>query len=111
MKLPVRSNPRASRYDYSSSGVYFVTICTRDREEYFGKIIDKEMVLNEVGKICEKEIKNLNNRQTVDIHERIVMPNHVHLLLAMNERLSNEPRRDGSLNRPNKNKTLYSEKQ
>jgi hypothetical protein len=29
----------------------------------------------------------------------------------MNERLSNEPRRDGSLNRPNKNKTLYSEKQ
>ena len=101
MELPVRSSPRASRYDYSSSGVYFVTICTRDREEYFGKVVDKKMVLNEIGKVCEEEIKRLNERETVDVHERIVMPNHVHVLLAMDERLPNEPRRDGSINRPN----------
>ena len=88
MKLPVRVSPRASRYDYSSSGVYFVTICTKDREEYFGKIMDKKMILSKVGDICEKEIKRLNKRMTVDVHQWVVMPNHVHLLLGMNERKS-----------------------
>jgi REP element-mobilizing transposase RayT len=77
-----------------------VTICTKEREEFFGKIMNKKMILNEIGRICEEEIKNLRNRKTVDVHEYIVMPNHVHILLAMDERLSSEPRRDG-LNRPN----------
>ncbi len=44
---------------------------------------NKEIVLSELGKICMKEIENISNRTTIDIHEYIVMPNHIHLLLVM----------------------------
>ena len=112
--LPNRQSPRANRYDYTSAGAYFVTICTQDHEEYFGKIVDGKMILNEIGNVCKQEIQRLNNRNTVDIHERIIMPNHVHLLLCMDERLHNEshpnddetpnePRRDALMARPNDN--------
>jgi REP element-mobilizing transposase RayT len=61
--------------------VYFITICTKGREEYFGKIVDKKLILNEIGKICEEEIHLTNTRDGVDIVERIIMPNHVHMLI------------------------------
>ena len=100
-QLPERKSPRAGRYDYTSAGVYFVTVCTQDHEEYFGKVVDGRMVLNQVGKVCEEEIGKLNDRGTVDIHEWVVMPNHVHMLLCMSERLPSVSRRDASLMRPN----------
>jgi REP element-mobilizing transposase RayT len=97
MELPVRKNPRASRYDYTSAGVYFVTVCTRDREEYFGRIIDKKMILNEIGNICEEEIHRMvQKRPSVDLHEYVIMPNHVHLLLCVGEWKTNNICRDGS---------------
>ncbi|MDR3169538.1 MAG: hypothetical protein LBU27_07495 [Candidatus Peribacteria bacterium] len=84
-ELPNRKTPRAQRYDYASAGAYFITICCKDHEEYFGRIVDGEMILNEIGMICDEEIQKLNERKTVDIHEWIVMPNHIHLLLCMHE--------------------------
>jgi REP element-mobilizing transposase RayT len=48
--------------------------------------VNSEMVLNTLGKYCEDEIKRLDERETIDIHEYIVMPNHIHLLLCMDER-------------------------
>jgi REP element-mobilizing transposase RayT len=116
MKLYDRKNPRASRHDYHSERMYFVTICTKNREHYFGEIKNKEMILNKIGEICNKEIEKLTNRKSIIIHEYVVMPNHVHILLEICKDASlMRPNRciekDGSSNRPNKNKTLYSEKQ
>ncbi|MDR0281861.1 MAG: hypothetical protein LBI53_00600 [Candidatus Peribacteria bacterium] len=91
-QLPNRKSPRAEWFDYSSAGVYFVTVCTQDHEEYFGKVVDGRMILNEIGKVCDGEIQKLNHRETVDIHEWVVMPNHIHLLLCMDTRLSNGSR-------------------
>jgi hypothetical protein len=100
MELPVRTNPRASRYNYASSGVYFVTICTKDRKEYFGKIVEKKMVLNEIGRICEEELQMmLQKRPSVDMYEYVIMPNHVHLLLSIDD--PSNYGRDGSCTRPN----------
>jgi REP element-mobilizing transposase RayT len=83
--LPIRKSPRASRYDYSSVGVYFITICTKGREEFFGRIQDQKMILNEIGNICEAEIYNMvQKRLSIDLHEYVIMPNHVHLLLGVN---------------------------
>jgi REP element-mobilizing transposase RayT len=65
--------------------MYFVTICTKDRVHYFGHIVDNTMILSDIGEICDHEIQQLNNRKTVDVHEYIVMPNHVHILLYMGE--------------------------
>jgi hypothetical protein len=61
--------------------VYFVTICTQDHEEYFGKVLDGKIVLNEVGKVCEEELILTTTREGVDIVEWIIMPNHIHMLI------------------------------
>ncbi len=86
-----RKSPRAQRYDYTSPWWYFITICTKDRAHYFGEI-DRDdssnhpiMKLNELGKYCDQEIQRLSDRKSVNVHERIVMPNHIHILLIMSE--------------------------
>jgi hypothetical protein len=43
-----RQTTRASRYDYSAGGMYFITTCTKGREEFFGKIQNGKMILNEI---------------------------------------------------------------
>jgi REP element-mobilizing transposase RayT len=95
-QLSNRKSPRANRYDYTSAGAYFITICTQNREESFGKIVDGKMVLNEIGRICDEELHiMLQKRPSVDLHEYVIMPNHVHLLLCVNDC------RDDGLPRPN----------
>lgn len=44
---------RLENWDYSNLGWYYVTICTKDKECYFGNIVDGKMVLNEFGRISE----------------------------------------------------------
>lgn len=80
-----RISPRRDKYDYTSPGWYFITICTKDREHYFGEIKNNTIILNDLGKYCNKEIERLSTRQTVDVHEYIVMPNHIHILLVVSE--------------------------
>jgi len=44
---------RLKGYYYTQDGVYFVTICTDNRECLFGKIVNGAMVLNDAGKMVE----------------------------------------------------------
>jgi len=83
-----RISPRQDTYDYTSPGWYFITICTKNREHYFGEIENSTMILNDLGKYCNEEIERLSTRQTVDVHEYIVMPNHIHILLVISEHTS-----------------------
>ncbi|MDR0860702.1 MAG: hypothetical protein LBO09_07170 [Candidatus Peribacteria bacterium] len=42
------------------------------------------MVLSKIGHICDEEIQiMLEKRPSVDIHEYVIMPNHIHILLGM----------------------------
>ncbi|MDA8948157.1 hypothetical protein N9H57_03365 [Flavobacteriaceae bacterium] len=41
---------RAKWWDYTNNGSYFITICTKDRQHFFGEISDAKMELNEIGK-------------------------------------------------------------
>ena len=45
---------RLKGYDYSQDGWYFVTICAKNREHFFGKIINGKMYLSAVGKRSKK---------------------------------------------------------
>lgn len=83
--LPNRRTIRLKGYDYSSSGMYFVTICTQDKLCLFGEVIDSEMVLNDFGKIAYNEWnKTLELRSNIELGEFIIMPNHMHGIIIIN---------------------------
>ena len=86
-KFNYRYNPKSNRlenYDYSENWWYFITICTKDRQEYFGKIIDGEMILNDIGGEIDLEIKNIPIfRKNVILDEYVIMPNHIHIILFL----------------------------
>jgi REP element-mobilizing transposase RayT len=74
-----RKSIRLKGYDYSQPGLYFITICVQDRKHLFGKIENKEMILNEAGKIAEACWQEIPEHfPNVKLHEYIIMPNHVH---------------------------------
>ena len=73
---------RLPNYDYSSDGAYYITICTKNREHFFGKIINGEMVLSEIGGIVKYEWKQTGEiRKNVELDEYVIMPNHIHGIL------------------------------
>ena len=76
---------RASWWDYGNDAAYFITICTKGMECYFGDIVDAKMQLSHVGVLADVlwyEIKNHAKNITLDVFQ--VMPNHIHGVLALN---------------------------
>lgn len=76
---------RMQNWDYRWNASYFVTICTHNREHYFGKIVDRKMQLSAIGIIADvlwHEIKN--HSKNVELDAFVVMPNHVHGILVLN---------------------------
>ncbi len=66
-------------YDYASSGAYFITLCTHQRQCLFGDIIAGEMQLNLLGEIVAEEWQRTPEiRPNFAIDCWIVMPNHFH---------------------------------
>jgi len=81
-----RKSIRLKEYDYSQEGAYFVTICAWKWECFFGDVINGEMELNKYGRIIEGEwLQTGNLRSNVEIDEYVVMPNHFHGILIINE--------------------------
>lgn len=75
---------RLENYDYSQNGLYFVTICTKDREELFGEIVNEKMILNEVGKVANQFWQETPKHfPFVNPDQFVVMPNHVHGILEI----------------------------
>ena len=92
MVYKLQKQYRLPGYDYSRSGVYFVTICTKDRECYFGEIVDDKVVLSETGRIAKNFWLEIPDRfENVILDAWVIMPNHVHgiLVIDKNEELSN----------------------
>lgn len=82
-----RQSIRLKGYDYSQNGIYFVTICTQNREHLFGEIMDGEMHLNEAGKMIQliwDEIPKFYSWFEIDAFQ--IMPNHIHgIIMIQNE--------------------------
>lgn len=81
-----RKRNRKLDFDYSSEAIYFVTICTQNRVHYFGKVESDKMNLSNFGKVAyEKCIWLENQYPYVEIHNFIIMPNHIHILFEINK--------------------------
>ena len=84
-RLPKRKQIRLKNYDYSLPGWYYITICTQDREQLFGEIMNGKMILNEFGKIINKTIQFLPKRYPpIDLDIYQLMPNHLHMIIVIN---------------------------
>ena len=77
---------RLKNWDYSSPGYYFVTICTKDHQHFFGVVVDNKMQLSQIGKIAENCWQEIPHHfQHVKLDEFIFMPNHVHGILILTD--------------------------
>jgi hypothetical protein len=77
---------RLQNWDYGWNAPYFVTICTANRELFFGNIMDDKMNVSEIGKIADKywlEIPEHFPFVKLDVH--VVMPNHVHGIVIIDK--------------------------
>ena len=81
-----RHSLRLRGYDYAQAGAYFVTICTQGRECLFGEVVDGEMRLNEWGRIVGDEwMKTAEIRDEIELDAWVVMPNHCHGIVVLND--------------------------
>ena len=98
-KIMVYKNHKQYRlpgYDYSSSGDYFITICTHNRINYFGEISgkgdDAKMHLSPIGTIAKEFILKIPvTYPMVILGEWKIMPNHVHLIISINKTTDKYP--------------------
>lgn len=79
-----RKRNRKLNFDYSSEAIYFVTICIQNRIHYFGKVESGKMNLSNFGTIAHEKCIWLENQYPyIEIHNFIIMPNHLHILLEI----------------------------
>ena len=81
-KIHHRRSIRLKGYDYSQSGLYFITICTQNRQCLFGKIQSGLIILNDAGRMVEMGYFELESRfPNIQYGEMVVMPNHFHCII------------------------------
>ena len=100
--LPQRKKLRLKGYNYSNSGYYFITICTKNRKKLLSKICVQKsnvgaglrtrpteiqpeninIINTEIGETIEKTIKHINKKyKYIDINNYIIMPDHIHMII------------------------------
>ncbi len=71
--------------DYSLPGKYFVTICTAHRTKWFGRVMNGEMHLSEIGHIASQLWYEIPDHfPVISLDAFIVMPNHIHGIIVIN---------------------------
>ena len=77
-----RKSTRLTGYDYSNQNYYFVTICTNNKACIFGTI----KKLSKLGEIAKEEMIKISSYYTgIYIDNYIIMPNHIHAIVVMEE--------------------------
>lgn len=96
-KLPVRKRNRLRDYDYSQNGVYFITVCSKDKQWLFWKAGASPKIVgasiarppsnehySDIGTVVEEMIKEVPSKYNgIELINYVVMPNHIHLLLML----------------------------
>ncbi len=80
-----RQSIRLRDFDYASAGAYFVTVVTQGRENMFGDVVDGAMVENDVGRMVTGWWRRLAERFCVDTDAYVLMPNHTHGVIFIND--------------------------
>ena len=70
-----RRSIRLKGWDYRSPGLYFVTICTHERQNLFDHQAFRDIAVHALARIPQQE-----HAQHVWVDTSIVMPNHAHVI-------------------------------
>ena len=100
-ELPKRKPLRLPEYDYSSTGAYFITICTKDRKTFFsaeynsfsartvernaGKMFVSSSGADSISaRMIERTfLETLQQYEGIDSPIFVVMPNHFHAIITV----------------------------
>lgn len=89
-KLPKRKPTHLRYFDYGEGHLYFITICSYNRENVFSSIsvgeglAPPEIMLSGIGNIIEEQLLELNDRyKPAFVDKYIIMPNHIHMILGI----------------------------
>ncbi len=75
---------RLQNWDYASDGRYYITICTKKREQFLGKIEKGVMILNKRGRIVEQCWFDLEKHyHNLRLDAFVIMPNHIHGIMII----------------------------
>lgn len=113
MDRQTRKNIRLANYDYSSNGLYFITVCAKNRIHYFSEITENPCVmgnvsdvpkisenpcvgeaalglpnvrLTDIGKIVNNNIVKINDiYKHVSVEKYVIMPDHIHMILFVSD--------------------------
>ena len=96
-ELPTRKPNRLKNYDYSSSGRYFITICTAEKQCLLSEISavfdicdPYALRLTAIGNVVKTAVEQIPVRYpSVQVENYVIMPNHVHLLLLVGQDCDN----------------------
>lgn len=85
-----RRSIRLKGFDYSSNGAYFITVCTQDRANLFGKVVvgadlvSAQVQLNNAGQMVEDVLINtICSFNGIDLVNHTIMPNHIHFIAIL----------------------------
>jgi len=80
------SSIRLSHWDYGSNAAYYITICTKNRVPYFGKVKDGIIQLSAIGQIAHQCWADIPlHFPFVILDEYIIMPDHMHGIIIINK--------------------------
>jgi len=87
MNISQRKSLRLKNYDYSQNGFYFITICIQNKECLLGEIIDHKIILNNAGIMIDTIWHEIPNYyEGFQVHEFVIMPNHIHGIIEIASR-------------------------
>ena len=79
-----RKSVRLKGYNYAQAGLYFLTICTHNRECLLGNINNGQLLLNDAGQAALKCWEAIPQHfPNAVVHPFVIMPNHVHGIIAL----------------------------
>jgi len=91
LKNKYRKNKRHPHFDYTTNTGYFITIVTNNRKNYFGSVLNGNIILNKYGLLLEKMLINLPYTSfNIELYEYIIMPNHIHAVFLLKNTLHNK---------------------
>lgn len=84
---------RLKDWDYSSTGCYFITICTKNQECFFGDIVNGKIRLSKIGEIISHVWMEIPQHfHNIELDEFVIMPNHIHgIVIIHNDDVRRDP--------------------